>query len=140
MNRASRSCSPCHSRLVVETRFQPFEVNARAVLFVDACQAAGGLGLDIEGLVNSAKSGGIISIVSSMSGEVSSGEAQSYFTQAVIAGLKGAAVRADYREVLTADLDPYLTRRVPELSNGRQTSVVYKPINVKHVRLAILKR
>jgi WD40 repeat protein len=116
------------------------KVNARVVLFVDACQAAGGLGLDIEGLVNSAKSGGIISVVSSMSGEVSSGETESYFTQAVIAGLKGAAVRADYKEVLTADLDPYLTRRVPELSGGRQTSVVYKPINVKHVRLAILKR
>jgi hypothetical protein len=41
---------------------------------------------------------------------------------------------------LTADLDPYLTRRVPELSGGRQTSVVYKPINVKHVRLAVLRR
>ncbi len=116
------------------------KVNARVVLFVDACQAAGGLGLDVEGLVNTAKAGGIISIVSSMSNEVSSGEAQSYFTQAVIAGLKGAAVRADYKEVLTADLDAYLTRRVPELSGGRQTSVVYKPINVKHVRLAVLRR
>jgi Caspase domain len=116
------------------------QVRGRKVLFIDACQAAGGL-LDLESLVTEAKSSrnGIIVVVSSNSDEASAGEAQSnsYFTTAVLEALDGKAARPGNNEVETAGLNAYLVWRVPDLSGGKQNSAVYMPFNAKPLRLSV---
>jgi WD40 repeat protein len=119
------------------------QTNGRKLLFIDACQAAGGL-FNLEDFVNDAKSyrNGIIVVVSSFADEPSGGDGQanSYFTTAVIEALKGNAARADSNEVRTSDLSSYLTWRVPTLSQNRQISDVYPPFGVRPLRLAVIKK
>jgi WD40 repeat protein len=119
------------------------QANGKRLLFLDACQAGGGL-FELEAFVTDAKSdhNRIIAVVSSGADETSSGDAQSnsYFTAAVIEALNGRAARPGSSEVQTADLNAYLSWRVPELSNQKQNSGVYVPFNSKPLRLSIIRR
>jgi hypothetical protein len=115
--------------------------NGQRLLFIDACQAAGGLNL--YGLVNEAidKGNGITVVVSSFPDQPSSGKAgtNSYFTATLIEGLKGKAAPGE-SEILTSDLSAYLTRWVPILSNRKQTSAVYPPVGAPAMRLSVVKK
>jgi hypothetical protein len=121
------------------------KTNGKRLFFIDACQAAGGL-FNEEELVSDATKGyrnRIIVVVSSSREQVSSGAAatNSYFTAALIEGLKGrAAIRPDSTEILTPELNAYLSWRVPELSSNKQTSGVYPPLGVPPLRLSVVKK
>ena len=118
--------------------------NGRAILVIDACQAAAGL--DIKGLVNDARSTphAIMSILSSMPDQPSLGDVQlnSYFTTALIQALEGNGLLPQYNDVLTSDIASYLTRRLKDkdLGGGKQTASVVWPVNWEHFRIAVVKK
>lgn len=118
-------------------------INGRVMVFVDACHAAEGLRrIDIAGLINEfgASENGITSFASSTGTERSYGEGRnSYFTKALIEGLRGSAARRPHRVILTDDLNAWLRRRVPALSHGKQTPVMTQSALAKPIPVAVLK-
>jgi hypothetical protein len=118
------------------------KTNGRRLLFIDACQAAGGL-FNLENLVYEARGyqNGITVVVSSFADEPSAGEGgvNSYFTAALIEALEGKAARPGSSEVRTSDLSSYLSWRVPDLSHNRQSSDVYPPFGARPLRLTVVK-
>lgn len=117
-------------------------INGKRLLFIDACQAAGGL-FNLDDLVYEARGyrNGITVAASSLADQPSAGAAgiNSYFTAAVIEGLKGKAAPAE-TEILTTDLSAYVSRWVPIFSNKRQNSSLYFPVGVPPLRLSVVKK
>jgi WD40 repeat protein len=119
-------------------------INGKVIFFIDACYAAEGMNrLNTTMLVNEfmAFENGITSFTSSAANETSSGieGRNSHFTRAVIEGLRGRAARAGNQVILTDDLNAWLQRRVPALSQGRQTPAMTKSPLAKSVPLAVLQ-
>jgi WD40 repeat protein len=115
-------------------------IPARVVFFVDACHAAADLYsragvrmLDTSSLLGefSDPPNGITAFASSQGSEFSRaapGATNSYFTQALIDGLRGSAAPKNSRIILTVDLPPWLDREVPRLS--RLSGELQTPIMV----------
>jgi WD40 repeat protein len=125
-------------------------IRGRVVVFIDACYAADGLELAkmpgaqrliAPGLVNEFAERGIISFASSSGKERSYAEGDySYFTKALIEGLKGQGRRFQTdTQVLTTGLGDWLAHRVNGLSDGKQNPVMLASPLTKPVPLANLK-
>jgi hypothetical protein len=127
-------------------------IPARVILFVDACHAAadlysarGARMLDTNGLLGefSDPINGITAFASSQGREVSRaapGARNSYFTQALIDGLKGRAAPRSGGVILTIDLPPWLVREVPRLSGQLQTPLMVPPRQGIPPPLAVAKQ
>jgi uncharacterized caspase-like protein len=124
----------------------------KALVFMDACQSAGGLDgfktagrFDAIGLVNEFKSAGhgLITFASSLSGQLSAelDKLQNgVFTKGLLEGVAGAADVNGDRVIDTVELDLYLTRRVKQLSGGYQDAIMNKPSAMPHFPIASIAR
>jgi WD40 repeat protein len=120
----------------------------RVFLFIDACHAAGALAdvaqpLNSRDFVNGAAaiSGSwVFAFSSSLATQPSFGtrESKSFFTRALVQGLRGDAAARGERIILTGDLDVWLHRQVGKQSAGEQVAVMHKSPAADHVPVAIL--
>jgi hypothetical protein len=92
-------------------------------------------------LVNEFAERGIISFASSSGKERSYAEGgYSYFTKAVIEGLKGRGREFPTdRQVLTSGLGAWIARRVNGLSEGKQNPIMLMSPRTKPLPLAVLR-
>jgi hypothetical protein len=112
----------------------------RVVLFLDTCRA-GSLGgtedelrrrLDVTSVVNAlTRSHTGLVVFSAAAGQQLSQESPAWkngaFTEALLAGLDGAADLNGNGELTPSELDGFLSTRVPELTDGAQVPVMAKP-------------
>lgn len=123
-------------------------IAGKAVFFVDSCHAGNSLGtvkrrdgaVDINGFVNelsSAENGAIV-FNASTGKQVSLEDAawnNGAFTKALVEGLSGKAATKDGK-ITIKSLDLYISERVKELTNGRQTPTTGIPNTVPDFPIA----
>ena len=124
----------------------------KAVLFLDACHAAGVSAdktrgsVDINGVVNelAASENGVVVFGSSTGKELSIENAawgNGAFTKAVIEGIaEGKADLLKNGVITLSELDVYVAERVKVLTDGRQHPVMSKPGTIPDFSIAIQKR
>jgi uncharacterized protein (TIGR03067 family) len=121
------------------------EVPGRVVAVLDACHSGAAInarnraGSDdlIRDLVSDEY--GIVVLSSSLGQEYSleaPSVAHGFYTQSLIEGLSGLADRNRNGTVDLNELDRYTTRRVVELSHGRQHPVISRPLSIRSFGLA----
>jgi WD40 repeat protein len=111
-------------------------IKGRVVFIVDACHAAAGFTranmLNTSGLVGEfADANGITAFASSIGTEVSGaapGASNSYYTEALVEGLRGRARPPAGNLITTVSMDNWLTDQVPRLTNHQQTPVMRRPL------------
>jgi WD40 repeat protein len=112
-------------------------IKGRVVFIVDACHAAAGFTrtnmLNTSGLVGefADASNNITAFASSVGIEVSGaaeGASNSYYTEALVEGLRGRARPPSGNLITTVSLDDWLTDQVPRLTGHRQTPVMRRPL------------
>lgn len=119
----------------------------RAVLFVDTCHAGDVLGRNsgaalMDGVVNelSAVENGVVVFASSTGSQVSVEDkawGNGAFTKAVVEGIGGRADFTGKGRITIAGLDLWLSERVRELTDGKQTPATAKPRTVPDFPLAL---
>ncbi len=131
----------------------------KAVLFLDACHAAGAAGkaagtapevtrgdVDINGVVNefAASENGVVVFGSSTGRELSIESADwgnGAFTMALVEGIaQGRAALLATGSITLSELDAYVAERVKELTGGRQHPVMAKPATITNFPLATVRR
>lgn len=122
----------------------------KTILFVDTCHSGNVMGtrrgiVDINALVNelsSAENGAVV--FSSSSGRQFSVEDSSWgngaFTKALVEGIGGKADFLGKGRITINMLDLYLSERVKELTQGRQTPTTAKPTTVPDFPIAVMKK
>jgi hypothetical protein len=58
------------------------------------------------------------------------------FTKAIVEGMRGAAARSDLPAISISDLQGYVSRRVKELTEGKQSPVMAMPKTVEDYWIA----
>ena len=58
------------------------------------------------------------------------------FTKALVEGLRGAAARPDVRAIMISDLEGYVSRRVRDLTGGKQKPMMAMPKTVEDFPIA----
>lgn len=125
----------------------------KALMFIDACYSARGLDsgegqrgtpTDINAIVNelSSAENGVVMFASSTGRQVSIENAKwqnGAFTEALLQGLSGEADYVYDGKLTVNELDLYLTRRVKELTDGRQAPVARKPDTVPDFPIALVR-
>lgn len=121
----------------------------RAVLFIDTCHAGDVLGRNngaamMTGVVNelSAVENGVVVFASSTGSQISVEDnawGNGAFTKAVVEGLGGRADFTGKGRITIAALDLWLSERVRELTDGKQTPATAKPRTVPDFPLALKK-
>jgi uncharacterized caspase-like protein len=121
----------------------------KAVLFLDACHAAGVAKettrgtVDINGVVNefAASENGVVVFGSSTGRELSLEDTawgNGAFTKAIVEGIgEGKADLLHTGRITLSELDAYVADRVKELTGGRQHSVMTKPGSVNNFPIAL---
>jgi uncharacterized caspase-like protein len=119
-------------------------VPARAVLFADTCHSgslfAKGITADVNGAVNELASPehGIVVFAASTGGQRSwedSAWGNGAFTKALVEGLSGRGRLG--REITVAALESYISRRVIQITGGRQTPATAKPRTIPDFPIAL---
>jgi WD40 repeat protein len=124
-------------------------IHGRVVVFIDACYAADGLQLaningarrlDTAGVISefADPQNGIIAFASSTGTERSYAAGRNgYFTKALIEALRFYDRRPDDKVTFADDVNAYLRRRVPALSQQKQTPIMQMSPAAKPVALSI---
>jgi hypothetical protein len=137
-----------------EIRASLARLAGKAVLFLDACHAAGVARTreatrgetDINRVVNefSASENGVVVFGSSTGRELSieSGEwGNGAFTKALVEGIaQGKAALLKTGSITLSELDAYVADRVKELTGGRQHPVMTKPATITNFPIAMTTR
>ncbi|HOW54179.1 MAG TPA: caspase family protein, partial [Syntrophorhabdaceae bacterium] len=122
----------------------------KTILFVDTCHSGNVMGsrrgiADINALVNelsSAENGAVV--FSSSSGRQFAMEDSSWgngaFTKALVEGISGKADFLGKGRITINMLDLYLSERVKELTQGKQTPTTAKPTTVPDFPIAVMKK
>ena len=121
----------------------------KAVLFVDTCHAGAVLGRlvaagDVNAVVNelSSAENGVV-VFASSTGKQSSLEDEAWgngaFTKALVEGVAGKADYTGKGKITVTSLDLWLSERVQELTDGRQTPTTAKPRTIADFPLALKK-
>lgn len=124
----------------LEIRRSLSRVAGRVFFFLDTCHSGAvwgrptGSALDVSRIVNDLGSPeeGVVVFASSTGRQVSFENVEwgnGAFTKAVVEGLNGKADFFGNGYVTTAQLDAYVSDRVPKLTGGRQTPATGKPVN-----------
>jgi WD40 repeat protein len=124
----------------LEIRRALSRVAGRVFLFLDTCHSGAvwgrptGSAVDASRIVNDLGSPeeGVVVFASSTGRQVSFENAEwgnGAFTKAVVEGLQGKADFFGNGYVTAAQLDAYVSDRVPKLTGGRQTPATGKPVN-----------
>ena len=118
-----------------------------AVLFVDTCHAGDVMGGKngasvVDGVVNelSAVENGVVVFASSTGRQISLENAawgNGAFTKAIIEGIDGKADYTGKGKITVTSLDLWLSERVQELTNGKQTPTTAKPRTIPDFALAL---
>lgn len=119
----------------------------KAILFVDTCHAGNVLGgrrgtADLNGVVNelSSAENGVV-VFASSTGRQYSLEDESWgngaFTKALVEGIGGKADYTGKGRITVTSLDLWLSERVQELTEGRQTPTTAKPRTIQDFPLAL---
>jgi uncharacterized caspase-like protein len=124
----------------------------KAILFLDACHAAGvSTGektrgdVDVNGLINEIASSenGVVVFGASQGRELSLENpawGNGAFTKAVVEGIRdGKAALLNKKAITLSELDAYITDRVKELTDGRQHPVMQKPGTIANFPIAVAK-
>ena len=136
-----------------EIRNTLMSLPGKAVLFVDTCHAGDVMGAgkgaakgasDVSAVVNelaSAENG--VVVFASSTGRQSSLEDDSWqngaFTKALVEGVSGKADYTGKGRITVASLDLWLSERVQELTDGKQTPTTAKPRTIPDFPLALKK-
>ena len=134
---------------VADIRTTLSSLAGKALFFVDTCHAGNVLGAnrragpnDISGVINelaSAENG--VVVFSSSTGRQYSLEDAAWgngaFTKALVEGINGAAARPGNKRITHKMLDLYISDRVKQLTNGRQTPVTQAAGSVPDFPLAL---
>ncbi len=124
----------------------------KAMMFIDACHAAAstrgeqtrGASADITQIVNelSSAENGVVMFASSTGRQLSI-ESDSWkngaFTKALIEGLSGSADYVKDGKLTIAELDLWLSDRVKQLTDKRQSPVVRKPDTIPDFPIALVR-
>lgn len=128
-------------------------IAGKVLVFMDACHSGHlmlasnrrGSEPDINRIINelvAAENGAVV--FSSSTGRQSSLEnalwGHGAFTKALVEGLSGEAKYGDEGKVTCKSLDYYISKRVKELTNGKQSPTTNFPPNVPDFPIAILKK
>jgi WD40 repeat protein len=111
-------------------------LQGKVILFLDTCHAGN---VDLNGIINTLTGTGTgVVVFASSTGSQQSLERDDWqngaFTKALVEGLDG---KADYKgKVTITSLDLYVSERVKELTNERQTPVVGKPTTIPDFSIA----
>jgi WD40 repeat protein len=103
------------------------------LIFIDACQSAGGfVGGSNNRFMNRVtgdfqRAQGFIAFASSWITEASLATEKSFFTEAVVDGLKGAAAKPGTKWLRARELDAHVFKTVETMSNGRQKPAMIAP-------------
>ncbi|HEY5512441.1 MAG TPA: caspase family protein, partial [Geomonas sp.] len=130
-----------------EIRNTLMSLPGKAVLFVDTCHAGDVLGgrnaaSDVSSMVNelSSAENGVVVFASSTGGQSSLEDASwgnGAFTKALVEGVTGKADYTGRGRITVTSLDLWLSDRVAELTEGRQTPTTAKPRTIPDFPLAL---
>ena len=116
-------------------------IRGKVVLFLDTCHAGAALSARADGLVNqliSAENGAVV--FASSTGEQVSLESPQWgngaFTKELVVGLAGGADLFRHGNVSVADLNSWLSEKVPELTNHRQVPAFASPNTIPNFIIA----
>ncbi|HYN86078.1 MAG TPA: caspase family protein [Pyrinomonadaceae bacterium] len=121
-------------------------IRGHKVLFIDTCRSGAVLGprgvIDINNIANTLNKAQYgVAVFTASTGNESAEERDDWgngaFTKALIEGLGGGASQPGAPEIYFSMLDTYLTRRVKELTNRRQTPTATRPLSVPDFPLAL---
>lgn len=129
--------------LLSQSRLQEIltRLRGQVLVFLDTCRSGAIFGGndddrrrkgDVTALLNSFNygQGGLVVFSAAQGSELSQERPEwghGAFTKALLEGLNGKADANRNGEITTAELDSYLTNRVPELTDGAQTPILTKP-------------
>lgn len=141
---------PAHSAVIFsELRDTLMTLPGHAVLFVDTCHAGDVMGgrngaAVVAGVVNefSAVENGVVVFASSTGRQISlenDAWGNGAFTKAIIEGIEGKADYTGKGKITVTSLDLWLSERVQELTNGKQTPTTAKPRTIPDFALALRK-
>jgi hypothetical protein len=144
------SATALNERLLID---QLKRFPGKTLVFLDACQSAGGLEgfgfkstskFDTAGVLNDflKTAPGVVTFASSL-GSQSSAERDDLrngiFTSALLEGLSGKADVNGDGVIQTVELDWWLTQRVKQLSRGYQDAIMLKPETMRHFPVAVVR-
>ena len=124
------------------------KVGGKKIFFFDTCYSGnvlGGKAMDslpnVDKFANELKASenGIIVFASSTGNQLSLEREEwnnGAFTKAIVEGMRGAAARPDLPAISISDLQGYVSRRVRELTDGKQSPVMAMPKTVEDYWIA----
>jgi WD40 repeat protein len=123
------------------------KIGGKKIFFFDTCYSGAVLGgrapdtaPNVDKFANELKAAdnGTIVFMSSTGKELSQeAEGNGAFTKAVIEGLRGEAGRPEVPVIMTSDLDGYISRRVKELTKGKQKPMRAMPHTVEDFPISV---
>lgn len=133
---------------ITDTELQDFltKIGGKKIFFFDTCYSGAVLPgrttssqADEDTFANQLKAAenGIVVFTSSTGNEFSiEADNNGAFTKALVEGLRGAAARPDVRAIMISDLEGYVSRRVRDLTGGKQKPMMAMPKTVEDFPIA----
>ena len=119
-------------------------IAGKIIMFVDACHSGSvGRSVDLVGMVNELTDAenGVVVFTSSTGRQFSFEDAawnNGAFTKALVEGIEGKADLFDDKKISFKTLDTYITRRVANLTGGKQTPTTIVPQSIPDFTIAML--